>query len=153
MAVTARNYLALTALAVVLLLSSPGIAQADEAANVRAKLGQIANALTTKNPADAMTPFSKSYANYSKLRDDFVALTNTYAIANEVDVVEEQDSEKEVTATVRWAITLNDTGNGNQRSAEIHVRLTREKNKWKIVDFSPIDIFDPSDSTAPTEPK
>ena len=153
MAVIARNSLSAAALAIVLLLSNPGITQADEAANLRAKLGQIASGLSTKNPADAMSPFSKSYANYSKLRDDFVALTNTYGVANEVDVVDEQDSEKEVTATVRWAITLNDTGNGNQRSAEIHVRLAREKNKWKIVDFSPIDIFDPSGSTIPTEPK
>ncbi len=152
MAVIARKYKIAAALAVILMIS-PGLTRADEAANVRAKLGQIANALTTKSPADAMSPFSKSYANYSKLRDDFVALTNTYGIANEVDVVDEQDSENEVTATVRWAITLNDTGNGNQRSAEIHVRLAREKNKWKIVDFSPIDIFDPSGSTTPTEPK
>ncbi len=109
-------------------------------------------ALTGGNPADAMTPFSKSFANYDKLRNYFIGLTNAFDIVNEVDVTEEQDSPNEILATIHWAITVSNKGNNssNQRSAEIHVRLVQERGKWRILGFSPIDVFDPGQSQTPT---
>ncbi len=122
------------------------ISKADEPADLRSLLSNIAMALTGGNPADAMTPFSKSYANYQKLRDYFIGLTNAYDIVNEVDVSDEQDSPNEILATIRWAITVSEKGNNssNQRAADIHVRCVRERGKWRIYGFSPIDLFDPA---------
>jgi hypothetical protein len=51
-------------------------------------------------------------------------------------------------------MTVSSTGSNQstQRMAEIHVRMIREKQHWKIVDFSPIDLFDPTQAQTPTSP-
>ncbi len=129
-----------------LLLASAENLQADQAADIRSQLSNIATSLTADNPAEAMSPFSKSYQNYDKLRDFFTGLTASFSIVNEVDVTAEEDSASQSLVTIKWAITLSSAGSNynNQRSAEINARFVREKKKWKIVQFSPIDLFDPS---------
>jgi hypothetical protein len=121
-------------------------AEAGQSDDIREELGNIAKALTAGNPADAMTPFAKSYGNYDKLRNYFIGLTNAFSIVSEVDVTDEQDSANESTVEIHWTLTLGSPGGNDskQRAADIRARLVRQKSKWKIVDFSPIDLFDPS---------
>ena len=126
--------------------------EADQPAEVRSVLNDVAGALTASNPADAMTRFSKSFADYDKLRDYFIGLTAAFSIVNEVDVLDEKDTAMDSTATVRWTITLANapvSGNSIQRSGEIHIHIVQEKRKWRIVQFSPIDLFDPSKAQTP----
>src|SRR5581483_7019812 len=125
---------------------SAAISRADPAADLRALLSDIAMALTGGNPADAMTPFSKSFADYHKLRDYFTGLTNAFDIVNEVDVTDEEDSPDEIRATIHWSITLSQKGNNssNQRAADMQVRCVRERGKWRIYGLSPIDVFNPA---------
>jgi len=140
---------------VAVLLISRGIGLwADQSDNLRTQLNTIATALSAGDPSAAMGAFSKSYGSYDKLRNYFSGLTNAFSIANEVDVADEQPTEDEIRATIRWTITLSTLGsdNNNQRSADIQVRCIREKGKWKFVDFSPIAIFDPSLAQTPTAP-
>ncbi len=127
---------------------------ADQSAEVRSRLSEIATSLTAGDPAGAMAPFSKSFPNYQRLREDFSGLTNAFSIVNEVDVIDEADSKAESVVTVNWAITLTNPQNkfNTQHSAEIHVRFIREKGNLKIVEFSPIAIFDPSQSQTPIRP-
>jgi hypothetical protein len=139
MAVIARR-------AVIVLFASAALPSwADQAGDVRSQLEIIATALTAGNPADAMTPFDKSYANYDKLSNYFGGLTSAFRIANEIDVVDEQDSASETNVTVHWTITLTDLGTNytERRESDINARLILKGRKWKIVDFDPIWIFDP----------
>ncbi len=117
-----------------------------EESQLRFQVGALANALSAGDPSDAMTYFSKSLRDYDKLRDYFTGLTGAFTIRNEVDVLEEQDTANQLVATLRWAITLSDaqTGESRHRAAEIHVRFVREKSKWKIAEFAPIEIFNPA---------
>jgi|GEM_PF-1228008 len=117
----------------------------DRAADMRSEIGQVATALTAGNPAEAIAPFDKSFANYQKLRDDFEGLTNAFQLVNEVDVVDERDTENETELTLNWTITMTDpaTNYTESRSAELSVRLARNGRKWKIVDLSPIGLFNP----------
>ncbi len=148
MAVTERRQF----LASCLWFGCAAISKADQAADLRSLLSNIAMALTGGNPADAMTPFSKSLANYDKLRDYFTGLTNAFDIVNEVDVTDEEDSPNEILATVHWSLTVSEKGNNssNQRAADIHVRCVRERGKWRIYGFSPIDVFDPGQAQTPS---
>ena len=125
--------------------------RADQAADVHSKLAAIATALTAGNPAEAMSPFDKSYLNYEKLSNYFGGLTNAFQIVNEVDVVDEEDSATESKLTVHWTITLSDLGSNytERRVGDINARLVLKDRKWKIVDFSPIDIFDPQPKAWP----
>lgn len=118
--------------------------RADRAADMRAEIGYIATALTNGNPADAMTPFDKSYADYQKLSGYFQGL-NGFQTDSEVDIVDEDDGENETKLTVDWTLTLVglNSNSTERRRAQINVRLIRKDGKWKIVAFSPISLFNP----------
>lgn len=136
---------------------------ADRAADVLAQLAYAANALSNNNPSDAMEPFDKSCPNYDQIKDFFNGLTNSYAIRNEIDVADEDDSaESETKITINWTITLTPRSGQSQangrddynaqvnredaterRVGDVQVRLVLKRGKWKIVSFSPIAIFDP----------
>lgn len=135
--------------AAVTMLALAGPIFADRAADVRSQMAHIATALTDGNPSDAMAPFDKSFSNYEQLRNYFGGLTSSYQLLNEVDVTDEQDTDDETKLTVNWTLTMTDvaTSFAARRSAEINVRLVQEGGKWKIVDFSPIEVFNPQQKT------
>jgi len=141
-AIGRRHYVALLTAG----LLFPLLGRSDQASNLRDLIQQIATSLTDENPVDAMGPFSRSFNNYEKLRDYFEGLTGSYQIVNVVTVVDEQDDPGQTTATLSWTLTLSDKTNPgaqDSRHREIHVRLVREKKRWQIVEFSPVELFDP----------
>lgn len=119
--------------------------RADQPADIRSAIEIVATGLSAGNPADAISVFDKSYANYDKLSSYFGGLTSAFHIVNEVDVVDENDSEAATTVTVHWTITLSNlaTNFSERREADIHAHLVLKERKWKIVDFTPIAIFNP----------
>jgi hypothetical protein len=66
-------------------------------------------------------------------------------LVSQLEITEEQDSSEEATLTLDWTLTLTDaqTGYTTNRNATINVRLAPKGGKWKIVEFSPIELFDP----------
>jgi hypothetical protein len=123
---------------------------ADRADDIRAQVSYIGTALSSGNATDAMTPFDKSFPNYQKLSNYFQGLT-AFQIANEIDFIEEDDSETDAKLTVNWILTLTDlaTDATERRTGEINIRLAWKNGKWKIVDFAPIVLFDPNQKPAP----
>jgi hypothetical protein len=111
----------------------------------RARVSYVASALTAGNPADAMSCFDKSFAGYEKLRGYFSGLTSAFQLVNQLEVTEEEDSAAEATLTIEWTLTLSDpqTGYAENRNAAVHARLALKSAKWKIVEFTPIELFDP----------
>ncbi len=138
-----------SALALLGLLAVPS--PADRAADVLAQLNHVATALTDGNSADAMSPFDKSFPDYEKLRNYFDGLTSAFQLVNEVNVTDEQDSETETKVTLNWTLNLTDLGLGytGHRTGEINVRFLLRDGKWKIVDFSPTDLFNPQQRRKP----
>lgn len=121
---------------------------ADQPQDVLRVVNQVASALTAGNPSDAMTPFDKSLAGYSTLAQEFVGLTSAYQVTSEIDVVDEDDAAGESLLTLRWVLTLanNESGQsagGARKEAEVHVRLRLLKKKWRIVEFTPVNLFTP----------
>jgi hypothetical protein len=119
--------------------------------SVLATINHVATALAGDNASDAMTPFDKSFTKYTELRDYFSGLTDSSQLVNEVDVIDEQNFGTESSVTVEWTLTLTNkaTRQIERRSGEIHIRLRPEEGKWKIVDFSPIDLFNPQPKQQP----
>ncbi len=118
---------------------------ADRAADIRSQISHIATSLASGDVEDALDPFDKSCASYDKLSGYFQGLT-VFQIENGVDVTDEDDtSDTQTKVTVNWAITLTDRSSNrtDHRTADINIRLVLKGRKWKIVDFSPIDIFNP----------
>ncbi len=122
------------------------LAKADDAADARGQISYVAAALTAGNANDAMTPFMKSYPDYEKLSSYFAGLTSAFQIVSEIDVTGEQDDKIQIEMTVHWALTLTDlqTNYTENRAADVNVKLVRQKGKWKIAGFEPIDLFNPA---------
>jgi hypothetical protein len=72
-------------------------------------------------------------------------LTQAYQVQSEVDVTDEDDREAETKLQVTWRLTLTDpaTNTSSQRSADVHLTLVQKDGKWKVVDLSPVDFFNP----------
>lgn len=119
--------------------------RADRPEDIRAQVVYVASALSGGNPSDALAPFDKSCKDYGKLRDYFLGLTQAYQVASEVEVTDEDDRETETQLQVTWRLTLTDPGTNisTQRSADIKLTLAHKDGKWKIVDLSPAEFFNP----------
>ena len=59
---------------------------------------------------------------------------------NEIEVTGEQIADSEATLTVHWVMTLSDS---QTRSEDVTVKLNLRESKWRIVDFSPVEFFNP----------
>lgn len=119
---------------------------ADEASDALTEVNRVATALSANDPSDAIAQFDSSYADYDKLKNYFIGLTDAYNITSEATVADEQDSPELVKLTLDWTLTLAQTNSSfsQQRRSEIQARLVRKNGKWKIVAFSPIEIFNPA---------
>jgi hypothetical protein len=119
--------------------------RADRPEDIRAQVVYVASALSGGNPSDALGPFDKSCKDYGKLRDYFLGLTQAYQVASEVEITDEDDRETETKLQVTWRLTLTDRGTNisTQRSADIKLSLEQKDGKWKIVDLSPAEFFNP----------
>ncbi len=119
--------------------------RADDSADARAQLSSVATALSAGNASDAMAAFDKSFPKYDTLRSYFEGLTNAFQVTSGIDVNDEQDTPSEITLAVHWDLTLqnSETNYTENRAADIEVRLVKQSGKWKILGFTPIDIFDP----------
>jgi hypothetical protein len=138
--------MAVTALKrVALLLVFAAALAAQQSKAIYHEVSQVATALTSGNPSDAMTPFDKSFAGYDQLRDYFIALSNVYQTMNEIEIMEQEIGENDATLKIQWTLTLTSLADGisQTRSEEVTVKLHQKKYQWRIVDFSPIELFNP----------
>ena len=136
----------------VLLVGFGALARADESAELRERLLQVANAISAGNPSDAMSAFSKTFKDYDKLRDYFSWLSHGFKLESEVDFLDDPSEGPAPELNVHWILTLAEpeTNYSSRRAADIKVRFVREKNKWKIAEFAPIDLFNPTQQTTAT---
>ncbi|HEX4230658.1 MAG TPA: hypothetical protein VHZ07_18425 [Bryobacteraceae bacterium] len=144
MGVTARS--GTLAVAIAILASGASPLRANQAAEALATVNYIASALSDDNPADAMTPFEKSFPDYDKLAGYFEGLVDRALVTSSVQVVDEQDHDQSTDLTIQWTMDLsNRSMNGltEDRTGELHVHLVKKKGKWKIASLSPISFFDP----------
>jgi hypothetical protein len=148
MAATARSVLrAMRFVGVlVLLVSAASFArQSSEASSdARAQVAAVAESLTSGDPSGAMTHFAKSYSDYEKLRRYFEGLS-AFQVENQLDITDEEDTTNSVSLTITWDITLTDVGSdrSRRRTGEIHAKLIPIDSKWRLVEFAPLDIFNP----------
>jgi hypothetical protein len=125
-------------------LGTGPVAAADASSDARAQVAAVAEALSSGDAADAMTHFSKSLPDYDKVRRYFEGLS-AFQVENQLNFTDEEDSDTSVGLTITWDITLTDLGSdrSRRRTGEIHVKLAPTDSKWRIVEFTPLDIFNP----------
>ena len=118
--------------------------RADDSADVHQVVGSVATALSSGDPAMAMSSFSKKCSDYDTLSKDFEALTDAYSVVSQITFTDEDDSAPSV--TVRWALTLStrQTAFSTNREAEVIIKFAKEGKNWHITSLAPISLFDPA---------
>jgi hypothetical protein len=126
------------------LLSQRPTSAADASSSARGQIAAVAEALTSGDAEEAISHFSKSLPDYLNLRHYFEGLT-AFSLENEVNVTDEEDSDRGVDLTITWTVTFTGltTDQTRQRSSEIHATVAQENSKWRIVKFAPIEVFNP----------
>jgi hypothetical protein len=117
---------------------------ADASSEAREQITAVAAALSSGDAAAAMSHFSKSLPDYTTVRRYFEGLS-AFQVENQLKITDEEGSDKDFTLTITWDITLTDFGTdrSRRRSGDIHVKLAPVGSKWRIVEFTPVDIFNP----------
>lgn len=138
-----RSFLCLAALLLVAVPLRSGTAS-DASAAARQQVAAVAEALSSGDASEAMTHFAKTVLDYEKIRRSFEGLAD-FQVENQLDYTDEEDADTSVTLTVTWDITLTDLGSDHsrRRTGEIHVKVALVDSKWRIVEFAPLDIFNP----------
>lgn len=119
--------------------------KADRPGDIRAQFTYVASALADANPSDALGPFDKSFKDYGKLVDYFDALTKAFEVASEIEIKDEDDDGAETKLVLTWNLTLTELVSGatSRRTADVSLTFAQRSGKWKIVDLSPIELFNP----------
>jgi len=116
----------------------------NDSSDARSQVAAVAEALSSGDAAQAMTHFTKSLADYDKLRRYFEGL-GAFQVENQLEFTDEEEAGKDIALTITWDITLTDLGTdrSRRRTGEIHAKLAQIDSKWRIVEFTPLDIFNP----------
>lgn len=118
---------------------------ADNSPDPLSAVNRLTTALSDGDAEDAIDAFDKSCPDYEELAQCFVGLTGSFSISNEADVIEDTVNNKDATLTLDWTLDLRSlaTEQTVRRRQQVKVDLVKRKNVWKIVRFSPVDLFNP----------
>ncbi len=119
--------------------------RADQAQDALQVIGRMTSALGDNDAAGAMSVFDPSCPQYNDLSNALSNLVASYLLTNEADVMDEVDKPNQTTLVLDWTLTLRSQSSDQsvQRRQEVHVRLARNANSWKIVEFAPVSLFSP----------
>jgi hypothetical protein len=131
--------------AVLLLGLSSLVAQPDHSREVRAEMAYVAAALANGNPTDALTRFEKTMEGYDTLADSLKALTESYDLTSQLEILNEEDGASDSTLKLTWTLDLTDraSNTSTRRVQEVTVHLKERGGKWKITALTPLDFFNP----------
>lgn len=120
---------------------------AADQADLLEPVSYVATALTNDDSSDAMKPFDKQMPDYDRIKRCFAGLMDRGLLSNKITVIRDESSGDTATLVLNWTLTIEsrlDPVSNERRQREVTVKLKHEKKGWKIVSFSPIDLFEPS---------
>ena len=121
---------------------------ADASRGARAEIIYVASALASGNPTDALRPFNPSCSGYGKLKEYFASLTANFDVVSEVEINDEDPGEDTIVLKGNWSLQVADKASntnsaGPRTSTGFTAKLNRRDGKWTIIEFSPIQMFNP----------
>jgi hypothetical protein len=130
--------------ALLAVLSAAVLKAADDADYALRAINRVTTALSGGDAEGAIGGFDKSCSDYEKLEGYFAALTSSFSITNEADVVDEHSSGDSTTLTLDWTLTLESLASDASERREQQVAAQIARNSGRIVAFSPADLFRPA---------
>ena len=110
-------------------------------------LKDASRALQARNAARFLSYFDrKRSAGYAEIESSVVALTRQADIASSIETSGWKRDGDEYTGTVDWILQLtliSAPGEVQTRRERIKVRMATSKNRWKILELTPVSFFRP----------
>jgi hypothetical protein len=109
-------------------------------------LGLMASGLSEENPQQFMDAFDRSMKGYAELAANVRALVEQVEVMSTIDLVDDSGDAVHHTVHADWLLQLrnkDDRASMLRRQKTIEVRFEKQKRKWKIVSFQPLDFFAP----------
>jgi len=126
--------------------TSAQTAQPDAPAITRT-LQDASRALQARNAARFLSYFDrKRFSDYSQIESSVVALAKQADIASSIEVSGWEPDGDGYLGTVDWILQLtliSAPGKVQTRREQIKLRVAKPKNRWKIVELTPVSFFRP----------
>lgn len=120
---------------------------ADTHSDVLELFASMTSALSDDNPAGFMKGFDKNMADYDKLSGYVDGLIREAEVSASVDPVKDEGDDMKRSVDLDWTLQIRSrqmAGPLVERQQTAHVELVKQKKHWRIVSFTPIDLFAPA---------
>ena len=104
----------------------------------------MANALSTVNPAKFMDAFDKNMPDYEKLKGQIAALVNQTEVTSSVEPLKDEGDGAKRSVELDWYLEIRSLlpdGPIARRREVIQCELKREGKHWRIVSLKPVEFF------------
>ncbi len=104
----------------------------------------VANALSTVNPAKFMDAFDKNMPDYDKLKSEVAALVNQTEVTSSVEPLKDEGDDAKRSVELDWYLEIRSLlpdGPVTHRREVIRCELKRDGKRWRIVSLKPVEFF------------
>ena len=136
----ARNLVIVAAAAAVLGL-------ADTHSDVLELFASMTSALSDDNPAGFMKAFDKNMPDYDKLAGYVDGLIREAEVSASIEPIKDEGDDVKRSVDLDWTLQIRSrqmAGPMVERHQAVHVELAKQKKHWRIVSFTPVDLFAPA---------
>lgn len=142
MRVTGRNGLRLA-----VCIFAAALARAQSSPDVVSFFQSLGSALAQANNADGMghpdaqpflDKFDPAMPGYAELRDDVETLILRGAVGCNIEILSDTGDDRKRALKLDWILEIEEQ---RPRRKLVECTIEREKQKWKITRFEPLDLF------------
>jgi hypothetical protein len=120
---------------------------ADTHSDVLDLFASMTSALSDDNPAGFMNAFDRNMADYDKLAGYVGGLIREAEVSASIDPVKDDGDDMKRSVDLDWTLQIRSrqmAGPLVEREQTVHVELVKQKKHWRIVSFTPVDLFAPA---------
>ena len=137
----------MTRRALLLMLVPAAMARAaDPARDAAAVIAELAAALTAGNVQEFMAPFDPAFVDFQRVRAGVAALAAQGETQSYVEVVKNEGNSQSRALEVSWELRIRREGDAtisSRRQVQVACKLELRGQRWRIVQFAPVDFLSP----------
>ena len=109
-------------------------------------LATMASGLSEENPNQFLDAFDRSMQGYDGLAANVRALIQQVEVMSTIELIDDSGDASRHTMRVDWLLQLrnkDDRASVLRRQKTVECRFEKQKRKWRVVAFAPLDLFAP----------
>jgi hypothetical protein len=135
------------ALVAIVAVAAAVLGVADTHSDVLELFASMTSALSDDNPAGFMKAFDRNMPDYDKLSGYVDGLIREAEVSASIDPTKDEGDDVKRSVDLDWTLQIRSrqmAGPLVERQKTVHVELVKQKKHWRIVSFTPLDLFAPA---------